>query len=309
MGSDPQSYLQAMHDSEHSLCRAENTRLEQMNRAFREALADLCHNYTSATADRARKVLDSTPDHFPESAPDEMAAEIAELRERADTLADALDELCDEVWPHEMIEAGLVPEEGVSVKGDTDGAIVGRAIAALRTAGGAGRVTHMGSGQNDGAGECDTLVERLRKRHERDCNCRCDCGHCAGLLIPCDDFLALELLDQRSNEGRKSSIVEPIAVEYLSELRREFDRIQKSSADYQISRFSAHEFGGLLGLAESLQAENTRLLGRLVAATGLIQQALSLSHSTHSAFLPNIDTCPHCRPFWEWLEDKGGRER
>lgn len=54
------------------------------------------------------------------------------LREQAETLAEALEGLVEEVWPSEMIAEGMKPEEGVSVAGPVDGGTVADARTALR---------------------------------------------------------------------------------------------------------------------------------------------------------------------------------
>lgn len=69
---------------------------------------------------------------YSEGYEDALNAESARFRERADALAEALEELCDEVWPHEMDAHVGEPEEGTSVAGPVDGGTIARARAALR---------------------------------------------------------------------------------------------------------------------------------------------------------------------------------
>ena len=182
-----------------------------------------------------------------------------------------------------------------------------------------------------------TPIERLRALH-KPCAMPCfdhawvgDRQHCAGphclATWPCDTIAALEALEKE----RDSTIVEPITVAHLEELRNTFDRPRRNLGDYPSGRFSDHEVGGLLSLAEKQAAEldlareaygmamdaEREMEACLAAATVLIRQAM---RERHYSIRPNtgdsgtrcgspigtsIDTCENCRPYREWLEGEG----
>lgn len=129
----------------------------------------------------------------------------------------------------------------------------------------------------------DTPVTRLRERHRR-CSCWGEnCGgvrpnvdansHCAKCIVswPCDTIAALDALDAL---------------------------LVVSPADLEAFALSTQS---IIRHAEGKDTEIRALQARIDAATALIRQAMDGWHSTHSTYLPDIDTCPHCAPYRAWL--------
>lgn len=177
-----------------------------------------------------------------------------------------------------------------------------------------------GSGLAAGAGDAamSTPIENLRKHHKPCEPCiytnhwfaRTAGTHCQECLDtwPCDTVAALDALEAERDELRARVNADAP----YSSMMAATDRWQRRAIALQ-ARLDAveKEIQDLL----ALRPTRGQLFQRLDAATELIRQGMETAHILHfvksttwpDLAKPDIDTCPNCRPYREWLGGKDDR--